>query len=169
MIHSQIERELQRQKEKDQHWDDQIDVSLSVLNISGHCLMYVFQDLYQRLPVPYHSRLFKYIPPSETRSSLFSSDTNEPRTVQPQSVRLRFGRGGRVLLDRRNPNLRSSPSGSRMTSDWWPKSHLDKDEGPEHKRRLTERWRYDMDDYPSNGPEGLDEQDRVLIDDYDPK
>jgi len=35
--------------------------------------------------------------------------------------------------------------------------------------RLRERWRFDQDDEPTVGPEGADEQDRVLIDDYDPK
>ena len=35
--------------------------------------------------------------------------------------------------------------------------------------RLRERWRFDQDDEPTIGPEGDDEQDRVLIDDYDPK
>jgi enhancer of polycomb-like protein len=39
----------------------------------------------------------------------------------------------------------------------------------EMSARLRERWRFDQDDEPTVGPEGVDEQDRILIDDYDPK
>jgi enhancer of polycomb-like protein len=39
-------------------------------------------------------------------------------------------------------------------------------EGLERRRRLEERWKYDIDDLPSAGPEGVDEQDRILVDDY---
>ena len=34
--------------------------------------------------------------------------------------------------------------------------------------RLRERWRFDQDDEPTVGPEGADEQHRILIDDYGP-
>jgi enhancer of polycomb-like protein len=37
----------------------------------------------------------------------------------------------------------------------------------ENRSRLVERWRFDMDDSPAIGPEGLEEQDRVLVNDYD--
>ena len=46
---------------------------------------------------------------------------------------------------------------------------MDVDEDPEEleqRRRLEEIWKYDVDDLPSTGPEGVDEQDRVLVDDY---
>jgi len=43
------------------------------------------------------------------------------------------------------------------------------EEDEETPTRLRERWRFDQDDEPTVGPEGADEQDRVLIDDYDPK
>jgi enhancer of polycomb-like protein len=46
---------------------------------------------------------------------------------------------------------------------------LDEDEDEENARRLSERWRYDMDDYPAVGIHGSDEQHRVLIDDYETK
>ena len=39
----------------------------------------------------------------------------------------------------------------------------------EEIRALEERWRYDEDDGPVVGPMGLAEQDRVLVDDYDPQ
>lgn len=37
----------------------------------------------------------------------------------------------------------------------------------EIRQRQEERWKYD-DDAPFVGPEGSDEQDRILVDDYDP-
>jgi hypothetical protein len=43
------------------------------------------------------------------------------------------------------------------------------DDDRERSRKLSERWRFDHDDYPPVGPEGSDQQDRVLIDDYDAK
>jgi enhancer of polycomb-like protein len=44
---------------------------------------------------------------------------------------------------------------------------LKEDEDADH--RLAERWRFDGDDGPPHGPSGSDEQDRVLVDDYDSK
>lgn len=47
---------------------------------------------------------------------------------------------------------------------------MDVDEGPdeaEQRRRLEERWEFDADDAPPGGPDGSDEQDRILIDDYE--
>ena len=40
-------------------------------------------------------------------------------------------------------------------------------EQDENRSRLVERWRFDMDDSPAIGPEGSEEQDRVLVNDYD--
>lgn len=45
----------------------------------------------------------------------------------------------------------------------------DFDENDEDIRRLRERWRFDEDDDPLVVPEGIDEQDRVLVDDFSPK
>lgn len=39
----------------------------------------------------------------------------------------------------------------------------------EADRRLSERWRFDADDGPPYGPNGAEEQDRVLVDDFDSK
>jgi enhancer of polycomb-like protein len=113
--------------------------------------------------------MFKHIPVSEARSA--SADASERRASQPRSVRLRFGRGGRVLVDRRNSNMRSLKQSD--TWDSYLKSSLlgdsDEDDDMEYNQRLVERWKFDSDDYPPNGPDGLDEQDRILIDDYDPR
>ena len=71
-------------------------------------------------------------------------------------------------MDRRNSNMRSL----RQSDSWvsYLKSSLledsDEDGDMEFNQRLVERWKFDSDDYPPN--DGLDEQDRVLIDDYDP-
>ena len=42
-------------------------------------------------------------------------------------------------------------------------------EDEEMARRLQERWRFDQDDDPKVAPEGAEEQDRMLVDDYDPR
>jgi len=36
-------------------------------------------------------------------------------------------------------------------------------------RRLQERFRFDQDDDPTVAPEGAEEQDRMLVDEYDPR
>ena len=35
------------------------------------------------------------------------------------------------------------------------------------RKRLEERWKFDVDDMPPVGPDGAEERDRKLIDDYD--
>jgi enhancer of polycomb-like protein len=39
-------------------------------------------------------------------------------------------------------------------------------EEDESTKHLAEQWRFDIDDSPAIGPEGLEEQDRVLVSDY---
>ena len=105
--------------------------------------------------MPYPARLFKYI------QSARSTHTPDASLVPPQrnrAARLRFGRGGRIHLDRRLYNSRQLPSDSDSDS-----------ETTEVHRRLQERWRFDDDDVPAVGPEGTEEQDRKLADDFDAK
>ena len=87
-----------------------------------------------------------------------------------RAVRLRFGRGGRIYLDRRDavpqpflniPRSKLSDIDESMDMD------AENPEQAEYRSRMVERWRFDMDDSPSIGPEGLEEQDRVLVNDYD--
>ena len=40
-------------------------------------------------------------------------------------------------------------------------------EDEEAIQRLAERRKFDSDDGPAFGPQGADEQDRILIDDYE--
>ncbi|KAE9405736.1 hypothetical protein BT96DRAFT_316208 [Gymnopus androsaceus JB14] len=156
LYQSKIDALLQDYKEKDQSWDDHVD--------SG----------YVPTLQPYSSRLFKYINPPKClkRSSPDSeSDVNPPVSKRP--VRVRCGRGGRMFIDRRLPASHTNFAQRRriLTSDDEDDS-MDVDqtvEDPEADRRLSERWRFDSDDNPPNGPSGSEEQDRVLVDDFDVK
>jgi len=40
-------------------------------------------------------------------------------------------------------------------------------EEAESLKRLEERWKFDIDDMPPVGPDGAEEHDRQLVDDYD--
>jgi len=128
----------------------------------------LIQNPYQPPLVPYYSRLFKFVTPVTFSTSESSGDV----VVQPRAVRLRRGRGGRMVVDRRNTQARSmipikhSPLFALDSSD--EDMEVDQEES-ERTKRLIERWRFDMDDVPATGPEGPDEQDRILVDDYDPK
>jgi enhancer of polycomb-like protein len=129
--------------------------------------------------VPYGERLFKYINgPSHAKAA--STDQNSQRERQPHALRLRYGRGGRLHLDRRRPRL---PAG-RVLSFAEPSMESDDDEDEEMdemmrerldmeledtRRRLQERWMFDEDDGPAMGPLGSEEQDRVLFDDFQSK
>jgi len=120
---------------------------------------------YQTAPV----KAFKTIPrldPQRRMSSpsSISSDSDSGNVTRgARSIRLRFGRGGRTILDRRiavsNP---SSLTRARVRPSEPDSEDEDK---PELARRLQERWRFDEEG--STG--GMDEQDRVLIDENEPK
>lgn len=158
IIRDQIDATLARQKDLDHHWEDQVDAP------------------YQSLPVPYASKLFKYIPLSSTPSwpSSSSDKTDEDCSPSPQptarAIRLRQARMGRVYLDRYDAGPRPISKLPRSSLFTLPENQeMDVDEDPEElerKRRLEEKWKYDMDDLPSTGPGGVDEQDRILVDDY---
>ncbi|KAF9530669.1 enhancer of polycomb-like-domain-containing protein [Crepidotus variabilis] len=158
-IRDQIETTLERQKAIDNHWEDSVN------------------NPYQTQAVPYACKLFKFVSPPESPSwpSSSSDTTNEDSSTperNPRAVRMRYGRGGRIHLDRRS-------IGNRTFTSQLPRSSLfalqeddsmDVDEEPEdleRRKRLEEQWKFDMDDAPTVGPRGADEQDRVLIDDYD--
>ena len=125
--------------------------------------------------MPYAQRLFKYIPPSKPVSRSSSHTDGEEEEV-PRAIRLRRARGGRWFVDR----LRTS----RTTSTVMEASHFfsfrhhhlhegdsndDRKSNGEQSWRLLERWKFDEDDSPAVGPEGPDEQDCVLLDNFDPR
>ena len=83
---------------------------------------------------------------------------------------MRYGRGGRVHIDRRDFNTRSIGMKRKRSALLPSDDEMDveeNDEESERKRRLEERWKFDLDDVPAVGPRGADEENRILIDDYD--
>ncbi|KAF9264627.1 hypothetical protein L218DRAFT_234186 [Marasmius fiardii PR-910] len=153
-IQTKVEGFLQKHKEVDQHWEDVVD--------SG----------YIPPPSAYPSRLFKYINASDVPKALSPepSDETTPSQSYRRSVRMRYGRGGRMFVDRRVPfsdDFSPRRKRPREDSDDDSMDVDDKEEDEEHDRRLKERWRFDSDDGPPYGPNGSDEQDRILVDDFD--
>ncbi|KAF5385750.1 hypothetical protein D9615_002489 [Tricholomella constricta] len=149
LINEAMETRLARQKEQDHHWEDQVD------------------NPYQALLVPHPARFFKYIPVNASSSN---GRPNLENKRVPRAVRPRRGRGGRLHVDRRD--FAPRPVSSVRRSSLF--EHEDEDvemesEDDERIRRMEERWRFDMDDTPTIGPDGPEEQSRVLIDDYSPK
>ena len=87
-----------------------------------------------------------------------------------RAVRLRYGRGGRIYLDRRDAVPRpflNLPRSNLFSINEPMDVDTENPEQDENRSRLVERWRFDMDDSTAIGPEGLEEQDRVLVNDYD--
>ncbi|TFK31904.1 enhancer of polycomb-like-domain-containing protein [Crucibulum laeve] len=158
-IKLQINTALARQKDLDHQWEDQID------------------NTYQPAPIPHTSRLFKYVPPPNL-STCLDSDESDDYPPPARAVRVRLGRGGRRMVDRREfgavpivptKRRRLMPGVGSGEEDKMDTDEENSDEREERRRRMQERWRFDMDDEPAVGPQGADEHDRVLIDDYDSK
>ncbi|KAG6812507.1 hypothetical protein H0H92_002506 [Tricholoma furcatifolium] len=153
LINESIENALARQKERDHHWEDQVD------------------NPYQTPLVPIANRLFKYIPVNFQASETDGRPILEGRR-QPRAIRTRVGRGGRVMVDRRDSRPRPVLSAGR--SSLFASNNDDDDvmadtEDEDRTNRVAARWRFDDDDSPATGPEGSDEQNRVLVDDYSPR
>jgi enhancer of polycomb-like protein len=176
VIREQIETTLERQKVVDHHWDDLVDVSpINIINLPAS---YLFQNPYQSPLFPYASKFFKFTSPPEAPSwpSSASDETevnsSTPNVIrQPHAVHMRYGRGGRVHLACQISVPRSFSRRLQCSSQFTlEEENEDEDEDPEGKeqyRRLEERWRFDWDDLPLIGPEGVEENDRFLVDDYD--
>ncbi|KAJ8074928.1 Enhancer of polycomb-like protein 1 [Marasmius tenuissimus] len=158
-IQNKIESYLQKHKEVDQHWEDVVDTG------------------YIPPPPAYTSRLFKYINPSDAPKPAAPEPSDESLQNQNyrRSVRMRYGRGGRVFVDRRAPftdAFESRRKRLRLDSDLEDSMDVDSrglQGEEENDRLLKERWRFDADDSPPYGPAGSDEQDRVLVDDFETK
>ncbi|KAH8110509.1 enhancer of polycomb-like-domain-containing protein [Phellopilus nigrolimitatus] len=135
---------MKRAKENDHGWDDQIDTP------------------YQQPPVSYPDRFFKCI----RSDSATTPSAHEQCPREPQHLRFRRGRGGRLHIDRRRPNSRLTFSGSDLLRLRSRKDLEDEDVtfSEERMNRIAERWRYD-----SIGEVGMDDEDRVLVDDFQPK
>ncbi|KAF7800350.1 hypothetical protein EIP86_011600 [Pleurotus ostreatoroseus] len=138
-IQAAIDQELAKRKQEDHGWEDLID------------------NPYQPSPAAYASRCFKFYPASQPPPALSSDDEDERLTFR--ACRARFGRGGRMHVDRRIPGGRRLPSLPVCVSD-------DENSDEDRQRRLEEQWRFDDDDGPAFGPAGQEEQDRKLVDDF---
>ncbi|KAF5375868.1 hypothetical protein D9615_008245 [Tricholomella constricta] len=151
LINEAMEAALNRQKDRDHHWDDQVD------------------NPYQAPPVPHAARLFKYIPVNFLASESDGRPILEGKR-KPRAVRTRRGRGGRFIVDRRDAESRPIIATSR-SSLFEPENADVAMNGLDEEvaSKVQERWRYDADDMPSVGPDGPDEQNRVLVDDYSPR
>ncbi|KAI9463887.1 enhancer of polycomb-like-domain-containing protein [Boletus coccyginus] len=156
LINAAIERDLTRRKERDHGYED------------------ILENSYQRPSVPYTRRFWKAVPPSGRPSgSSSSSDNGGERAFEHlRYLRRRATRSGNTMVDRRDAFCRTH--GFPLTSHQSHRSFgrfLEEsfDENDENMRRVRERWRFDEDDDPIVAPEGIDEQDRVLIDDFSPK
>ena len=133
-----------------------------------------FQNSYQRPSFPYTRRYWKAVPPLARPSGSSSVDTDVEETVSEhlRFLRRRVTRSGNTMVDRRDAFCRRhgiSPAShqSHRTFGRSLEDSFDKDD--EDIWRLRERWRFDEDDDPMVAPEGIDEQDRVLVDDFSPK
>ncbi|KIM44097.1 hypothetical protein M413DRAFT_68403 [Hebeloma cylindrosporum] len=157
-IHNQEELFMARRREIDHHWDDQVD------------------DPYQALLPANGSNLFTYIPPPDApswpSSSLDNADIGHSPSPPARAVRLRYGRLGRSFLDRCDAKPRRVVSRLPRSSLFALEESdnamdVDEDEDEvEIRQRQEERWKYD-DDAPFVASDP-DEQDRILVDDYDP-
>jgi hypothetical protein len=90
---------------------------------------------------------------------------------------VRRGRGGVLRVDRRTTR-RSPPRDEllsyprRLTKPTTADSEMPEEESTAEKEvswRIRDRWLFDADDEPSVGPDGPDEKDRVLVDEFHPK
>jgi len=130
-IQSEVADEMLKHRDKCSSWEDVADLSCQLPSLHGP-----------------HRAFMRIVGPS---GPLRRSD-NATLT----SFRLRYGRGGRLAIDRR---FGPSRVPSRFGSD-------DSQEDDEIRRRKEERWRYDAD---SDIHDPADETDRFILDDYQAK
>lgn len=76
-----------------------------------------------------------------------------------------------MLVDRRDATPRQVVRQKRSVLFDLENTDIKMDDGEDDERAsmAAERWRYDLDDGPAVGPEGPDEQNRILVDDYESK
>lgn len=124
--------------------------------------------------MPYPRRYWKAIPPlvRPSGSSSPESEAEERGSEHLRYLRRRMTRSGNAMIDRRDAFCRRhgfSPTLRQPHCNFGRRLEEGPDENDENLRRLRERWRFDEDDDPVVAPEGMDEQDRVLVDDFSPK
>lgn len=121
--------------------------------------VWALQDAYQPSPIPYPTQLFKAIgsTPDASTSTASAGHSDDELIRSPYAARLRYGRGGRLYLDRRM--LLPEPGRAVYNGE---EGDVEEEE---RIRRLHERWRFDRDDEFVDP----DERDRVLVNDLDPR
>jgi enhancer of polycomb-like protein len=87
---------------------------------------------------------------------------------------VRRGRGGVLRVDRQTSgrSIRRDESVQyprRSTNSTTTGSEQQRATDKEVSWRIRDRWLFDADDEPSVGHDGLDEKDRVLVDEFHPK
>lgn len=157
LINAAIERDLASQKERDHGYED------------------VVENPYQRPTFSFPRRHWKAIF-SSSRPSTPSPNVADEEPECVRYVRHRVTRLGNAAIDRRNAFIQrygihgdDSTFTRRRQAFARRMDTIIPEDDEEMSARLRERWRFDQDDEPTVGPEGVDEQDRILIDDYDPK
>ena len=108
--------------------------------------------------------------PSEP--SLPDAEVDERGYEHLRYLRRRITRFGNTMVDRRDAFSRRhgfSPTPRHSHRGFGGLLEEVFDENDEDMRRLRERWRFDEDDDPISASEGMEEQGRVLVDDYSPK
>ncbi|KAG1850825.1 enhancer of polycomb-like-domain-containing protein [Suillus subalutaceus] len=157
LINAAMERDLASQKERDHGYED------------------VVENPYQRPTFSFPRRHWKAIF-SSSRPSTPSPNVayEEPECVR--YVRHRVTRLGNATIDRRDAfiqryGIHSDDSAFTRRRQAFARrmDAIIPEDDEEMSARVRERWKFDQDDEPTVGPEGADEQDRTLIDDYDPK
>jgi enhancer of polycomb-like protein len=99
-----------------------------------------------------------------------SYSDEDPLQPQPRPARIHIGRGGCIWLDHRITAHRALPrQGRSRRSALLSLTDEDEEQAEDEEaiQQLAERWKFDLDDRPAFGPQGADEQDRILIDDYE--
>ena len=172
LINAAIERDLTRRKERDHGYEDILEVSLFDLFLRTFWRN-VFQNSYQRPSVPYIRRFWKAVPPSGRPSGPSAADNGGERAFEHlRYLRRRATRSSNTMVDRRDAFCRTHgfpPTSYQSHRSFGRSLEESFDENDEDTWRVRERWRFDEDDDPIVAPEGIDEQDRVLIDDFSPK
>ncbi|KZV72075.1 hypothetical protein PENSPDRAFT_684094 [Peniophora sp. CONT] len=146
MIQRTIDAEIAKQKAKDVSWEDAID------------------NAYQPAPTTSGQRAFKFI----MEEPVPVQDTPMPSY---RATRSRRGRGGIIRFDRRSHRIKPLEDQDFMALPREQPQELtidfEADERAERAKRLRGQWMFDTDDEPALGPDGQDEQDRVLVNDFD--
>lgn len=123
--------------------------------------------------MPQAARLFKAIPPTVVPTFHPSSLVVDPPARAPRHLRLRVGRGGRWHLDRRlhSTSPRSAKEDYLRREPRFPQNFegLDQAEMEERSWRISQRWKYDLDTPLTDSDGGVEEEDRTLVDDFNPR